>query len=175
MKDIETIRVPLGELADFRPTHLAEVRWFTVDKYCYSISERRAIFFKRRVLWRDHPWGQDGGRAGGDFFNQWTLETRSDEGAWRADGRSSEEAGWKALAPMTERHETALSAAIALREYVGGQLDSLEEKERELRATYLRIADAIEWEICLGFHKGVQYCDDTSDPELIQENDRRTE
>ncbi len=78
-----------------KPRHLAVVRWFQVEGVAphLRVSERRAVFYRWRVRWADHPWSHESPGRGADFFDQWTVESLDHSGC--SAGRTSH--GWGAL------------------------------------------------------------------------------
>lgn len=70
--------------------HLAEVRWFSVSDW--GVKERRAVYHEY-TAWDAHPWGK-GSSGGADFYREWAIERRSDNGHWRGTGRT---VGWSRL------------------------------------------------------------------------------
>lgn len=112
------------------PKHLAEIIFYDISAYDRSVSERRAVFYKEIVKWKEHPWGRD--RDGGaDFFNEWTLESRGlGRESWGSDGRSGQ--GFDSLT----LDEWQLDKAAAVRRAV--QLATSDFECAEKRATQLR-------------------------------------
>ncbi len=105
------MRLKISEFAETEPQHLAEIIWWQVipDTVGARTCKRRAIFYLDRVPWGEHPWGEGSDRKGGDFVNEWTLETKWPGQEWTADGRTAE--GWPSLQRQPEDFDTLQDAA----------------------------------------------------------------
>lgn len=119
----ETVRlIPSTYDPASAPIHGAEMIWWRVTGSAprLRVHAMRAVFYRDRVEWEDHPWSKTymRDREGAPFENEWAVEVPDGKGGFSASGRTTD---WHGMGRYSDKmHDTEEQAVAEMREKVEG-------------------------------------------------------